>query len=614
MASLRFVSQKLISPTAQADLTNYMTVINTSGLGTVSNPYITKGFNYYGCLYGNAFSAEQGFATIGSLSSTSQVNWDQNLNIYPWWSSTKLFTAMVYAKMVEDGFLTSNDTIASYITTGFAGNMYYITNGAYPATPINVNGQPGNPAAWTVTTSTFNASTLTLNTLLNFNLGLLYDGYQYGLVGESTVVNNTGCVNADTLAGTEYGKNLAYTCFKMNQYILANGSGNYLYSAMTGATTPLYKNSLYSILAQVANGTIPLAWSPNSNIWGGQNLGSSTTADLANANVTQTVNNYVTTQLQNYGPCYEILGCCMDNKIRALYASNPVTYPWANLAAYARAKLFTPLQMTRSYICGQELPSLTTPTPNITNLLFDPAAWLVPTQVARSNLTSLGGNFAYTNLLSSANPQNVTISSCYSAPTTGAALAGVVLLGSNTANVTSSGAAYGVIQYNVSDDSFVKYVNNSVLDPANSNETYIGGMALVGSIADFAKMIICLLNGGKNQAGQRVLNKQSIEWLFKSRTSAMSPILNNSVMSVDNDVHAIGCSIGNNVQSASDNDLISNSYAGWGGATNNFWFMDRVTGYYAIYGSNLVNLWSQYYNGCNLSVNTVLRNIINKNA
>ncbi len=158
-----------------------MTSLQTNGVPAsikALNPYAAKAWNYFGVLYGNAFTSEQGFATIGSLSSTSTVTWNKDTNIVPWTSASKIMNGCVLVKLIEEGLVTSYDTIASQISTGFSGNMTYVQNSFQGTGAINVNNAPGNPALWTVQTGTFSASTLTLNTLLTWNLGFTYDFYQ----------------------------------------------------------------------------------------------------------------------------------------------------------------------------------------------------------------------------------------------------------------------------------------------------------------------------------------------------------------------------------------------------------------------------------------------------
>jgi CubicO group peptidase (beta-lactamase class C family) len=613
MASLRFVSQKLISPTAQADLQAYLTTLQpTSSTTRALNPYAVNSWNYFGVLYGNAFSGEQGFATLGQITQGG-LTWDKENHVYPWFSASKIFTGVFFAKMVEEGLMNPNDTIATYISTGFSGNMTYITNSFGGTGAINTNGQPGNPAAWTVSTGSFAASTLTLNCLLNFNLGMLYDGFQYGSSGLTFTLNSTGVVLNDAAAGTDYAKNILYNAYKMNEYIFANPSTNATFQALTGADVN-FTTSMYLLLQQVANGTIPLAWRPNTNADGGPTFGSTSTANVANTNVTQQPPLYVTAQLQQYSPCYELLGLAMDNKIRSLYASDPVTYPYSNFAAYARAKILTPLQMNRTFVVNQEQPSLTTPVPNIASLTYDVNAWLCTPQLIRANLSIAGGDAAYANLLNASNPQNMTIAAQY-ASASGARLNWACLYGNNATNTLTSLGGTGY-SYNVSDDSFVKYSTAFLASPAAPLESPLGGITLCGPITDMGKLLICLLNGGKNQAGQRVLNKETVNWIFTSRTSALAPIYNpNPMSSFGPTVFAIACSRQPTESLPSANSALkSTSTFAFGGATSCRWILDRDTGYYAVFGTNIQRLWSYAYSSSFPSDYQVLRNIINKNA
>jgi len=613
MASLRFVSQKLISPTAQADLQAYLITLQpTSSTTRALNPYAVNSWNYFGILYGNAFSGEQGFATVGQITQGG-LTWDKENHVYPWFSASKIFTGVVFGKMVEEGLMNPNDTIATYISTGFSGNMTYITNSFGGTGAINTNGQPGNPAAWTVSTGVFNASTLTLNTLLNWNFGFLYDAFQYGTFGLTYTLNSTGVVSNDAAAGIDYGKNILYTAYKTNQYILANPSTNSVYQALTGADVN-FTTSMYLLLQQVANGTIPLSWRPNTNADGGATFGSTSAANLANTNVTQQPPFYLTAQLQQYSICYELLGIAMDNKIRSLYASDPVTYPYSNWAAYCRAKILTPLGMNRSFVINQEQPSLTTPVPNIPALTYDVNAWMCTPQLIRANLSIAGGDAAYANLLNASNPQNMTIAAQYSSAS-GARLNWACLYGNNATNTLTSLGGTGY-SYNVSDDSFVKYIPSYFASPAAPSESPVGGIPLCGPITDMAKLIVCLLNGGKNQAGQRVLNKETVNWLFQARTSGLTPIYSPNPMSSFNNINFAIC--GDNQSSElspfSSPALRTASVYFQSGGTSCRFIMDLETGYYAVFGTNIMRVWSYSYSAAFPTDTQVLRLMMNKNA
>ena len=597
MASLRFVSQKLVSPTAQADLQSYLTTIQpTSSAIRSVNGYALYNWNYFGVLYGNAFSSEQGFATVGTLG--NGVAWDQSNNVFPLFSMAKPFVKSVFGKMVEEGLMDSSDTIATYITTGFSGNMVYIKNGSEGVPEININAATGNLAAWTVSTGAFDASVLTINTLLNYNFGLLYDGYQYGLYAPTITLNATGVCASDSLAGVTYGKNMLYNAYTVNEYVKANPTLNFPYQALTGANIN-YRNYMYNLLDQVANGTLPLAFKPNSNSLGGPTFGTG----YANTNQTTQPPSWVTQQLAQYSLTTDILAICMDNKLRTLYASDPITYPYYNFAAYARAKFLTPLQMTRSYVVNQELPSTVSPVPNIPLMNWNVSTSLVTPQVNRAN--------GVANLISD-NFQNCTVAAQYSSAS-GANLYYACLYGNDGLSHTLTNVAGSGYVYNVDDDSFVKYSNNFFEATADPADAPIGGAALVSSFADWAKFVVLLLNGGKSQGGQRVLNKQTIEWLFANRTSALTPVNQpNSLIPNNCVITNAGENVPSNVVPNMFAALRGSSTYTMSGETNCRTILDRQTGYFAILGTNINNVWS--YTAGFPTDTAILRNIMNKNA
>lgn len=622
MASLRFVSQKLISPTAQADLQAYLTTLQSTAVPAAVRavqPYLKSNpaFQYAGVLYGNAFSGEQGFASIGKPT-VDQSSWDVNNNLFPSFSMSKTFTAVVFAKMVEEGLISQNDLIKTYISTGFNGTMSYITNGstALGKTPININSSY-NPADWTVTTGSFDASALTLNCLLNWNFGMFYDGFQYGINGQTFGLNSTGVAQYDAAAGTEFGKNIMYNMWKGNNYILANSGTNFIWQILQGNDVRA-QTSYDILLQQCANGVIPLAFKPNVNTAGSAVIYGSTNTGTQNVEIQPPY--FIPAQLQQYSINYDLLAYAMDVQCRRLYAANPVSFPYANWAAYSRAKIITPLGMTRTFVLNQEQPSLTSPVPNIPSMQYDPTYWMCAPQLTRGNyalLSSVNPLFVNypANLLASGSLQNANIATAYYGPY-GSAIPFLALYGTGSTTVVGTGALPG-FTVNVQDDSFVKSMYAFFASPADPTDIPYGGIPLMHSFADYGKLLSMIINGGKNSlSGQRIMNKETVEWLFGAQTDS------NAYFNSPNNTNGTYGSYAKGFQQLDPNSKAGNAIYpmnknSWveGGGTNINSFIDLESGYYCLYGSNCNIIWSGVWQRFGTAIlPDIVRLMVNKNA
>ena len=302
-------------------------------------------------LWGNAFTNEEKFTAVGEAKPT--VAYGKDTTMVPWASSGKILTGLVLAKMMEEGYLNGVDKVSQYIPEFNTTGKYIVSaavkkdaNGVYLDATKSVN--------WDVVTANFDGNSITINTLLAFNLGLAYDFTLVGYSGETALWGPLQETNAavpysfKNLLAAGYGPYL-YHHLKYSELALKNDTlrtstidmfkkvsvGSL---ALADITTPY--QSLVNLISKVADGSLPLIFKPSSDFSGGNPMDSQTF------------------QKSLYGPCYELLGAICDKALRTPALTGRAAFglqTYANgFAQYARAKFLTPLGMTNTRILYQE--------------------------------------------------------------------------------------------------------------------------------------------------------------------------------------------------------------------------------------------------------------------
>jgi len=266
------------------------------------------------CVAGNAFSGDEIFTSTGTAN-VSGASWtsDKYVRLA---SQSKIIGGMVIAKMMEEGYLASNDTVSKYIPQ-FTGTAYYINYAT--GTIGNYTSGPGN---YTGTVLPFDLSSVTVSQLLGFQLGIPSSEF---LTGQSFASWQT-TTPADFALNYSYqtcgnalnlGRSLGPTgCLNTKQGLRDSGyDGFYKSSGIVYGPVTDYILSLCNCLN---NGSVILSFKPGDLATGFNGL----QVPRAQYGVAMTIMSYVCQQ--------------------ALFAK---TNSYTNLAQYIREKIFTPLEI-----------------------------------------------------------------------------------------------------------------------------------------------------------------------------------------------------------------------------------------------------------------------------
>ena len=122
-ASLRFVSQKLISPTAQYDIQNVLASLTSpNSLTGTSNSFLqpfisTRSLGSYNFV-GNVNSGQQTLAQYG-YSKPDGTIFNKDTTLIPLSSAGQIISSVVVQKAIEMGLLSTNESMSSYLPTLF---------------------------------------------------------------------------------------------------------------------------------------------------------------------------------------------------------------------------------------------------------------------------------------------------------------------------------------------------------------------------------------------------------------------------------------------------------------------------------------------------------------
>lgn len=279
--------------------------------------YIHKGGFFYGKGEGDEKLV---FETTGLANSQSMKFTPKTL--YSWGSTGKPLTMLVLTKMMEEGLIESSTTLNSIDPVLYTGYATYFDT-------ISVSNPaffPLLPASYTYTTKQFNWSNVTIEDLIRFNLGLSND--LFFLPALNLAFFNTA------FRDIVIAKNSVQGLGMMIQFAIA-------YSALLANSpiTPgckIYNGTSYKEVAPTAvasyvqltkQGTFPLLYNTNTY-----------QDDLLPFNIRSLP--------ATYDLSYGILGDVLDKLLK--------TKGYRNFSDYVHEKIFTPLNMTNSYIIFQD--------------------------------------------------------------------------------------------------------------------------------------------------------------------------------------------------------------------------------------------------------------------
>jgi len=248
--------EKFFSENSKSNVTKFL---NT--LGALDKPDGHKGL---WTLYGNAFSGEEEFVGIGEIRK-GDTNWENGNFTYPWYSQAKISSYICVAKMLEEGLVNMEDSIAKYYPD-CSGNAYYITSIQTNPDANNPNIDPTKPLTWKVNYGTFNLNTITVGTCLQFNIGIPFGIYAVFQTGYNFLYNPV-FVNQIIASGLP-GQSMLYVLSRYND---VNRRG-----VKYDIVTEILKGKQFSIRESISNwinftkknpltdpDAIPFAFKPN---------------------------------------------------------------------------------------------------------------------------------------------------------------------------------------------------------------------------------------------------------------------------------------------------------------------------------------------------------------
>ncbi len=277
---------------------------------------------------GNYRTGEEYFAASNRPVNPQGNTWNYTGTLYNFGSSTKSIVGVACAKMMEEGLIKSSDKAYLYYPNMSGTAQYYesVTVSSGPAFPFAA-------ASYTATTGTYDLSTLTIKTLINFNFGILNDFF----VLPNAVFPLSQSLGIDAvLSNSNSGTNPV----GLAQYLqFATLSRSLLQDAPVGPVSQVYNGdnsyitpaALDQIIDNTRTGVMPLAFKPGT--W---------TNDSLPFNIRS--------QQSVYDAGWQILGMVLDGYFKSSYN----TTNFATLGAYMRSKIFTPLGMNDTYTIYQD--------------------------------------------------------------------------------------------------------------------------------------------------------------------------------------------------------------------------------------------------------------------
>jgi CubicO group peptidase (beta-lactamase class C family) len=543
-ASLRFVSQKLLSPTAIADVQQQLISLQTQN-ALASSFADTIAFNNAAVLFGNGISGEAQLSAIGTPQSAG-CSWSSTSTMVQMGSMSKLLGGVALARMIEDGYLRSSDLVSTYLPDVMTGSVVYVDQALPGANPYDL-------PSYTILTGAFDLAAITIDQLVSNHFGAPYGADLFGAAGQQFGLNVTGTVAQATYNGTTYDYNMLYANTLYRDWMVANPTQTplYLLAFSTGGNTPL-KTWVQNTLTNARSGTVPFYYGTNTGI--------------GNRKVYQQPPYYITDDLVSTSINWMILGWAMDRALTSAYATPKGLTTYASLAAYIRTNVFVKLGMNNSFIAGVENSgNLSYPQWSISN-------WATP-QLCRG-VTGVIDNVANTTM-------NFYPSGQF---TSKPSLQGQMLYCTGTAPLVDPKAAYPG-GYDISDDGLFLVAKNSYTNYTTGDLTNID-TGLVCTLADYSKIIMMIISKGKGQLGLRVLSSQGVNWLLTNRSN-FDVLLNTLGSTIPAQQLSFGVGVASRdplsaSEAASSPQLVTNSTYMWSGVYNSGMMFDTNTGYFTV--------------------------------
>ncbi len=537
-----------------------------------------KGVFFHG---GNVKSGKTFFDASGESAPGKGWNLD---TIYYWASCGKLLLGIVLGKMVEEGLILPTDKCSTY-WSAMSGTGNYITNVdfAYPTANPHIYGfNPLNPADITlqstanvnidssaqtvyyikpygssVSTSTFNWGDIKISDLMKMDIGLITDSFINGTGALSVINNASSYTEADLINDPLIGASLyqASVICNSNWFLpafgkLSNlGPGSVVFNFPSGGNDTTLINGVNKNVEQYFANIIELN---KSNILPA---------------MYKPVNRYtmkpynVSTIPLTYDTPYILLGIVLDKALRSKLG--------LNFAQYTRDRIFTPCNMTDSYIGYQDDIS----SPSIQSRLYVDSFRRAPA------LTLGTSTLNFTNpTLGGFNPLAYGADPSYNAIATAAVSANPLW------------GPFGPLVWSTDfkNDGIYKLYRSAFVAPQISNSGNIsapyGAAPLLSTIRDFGKLLQMMTNKGIYR-GRTVLNNETWSYITSIKASELS-VRDSLYPSSQNDDTFNTLCIGNYKPS-----IAGNTYFGTdettrvgGGVSGCYFTFDYQNGNWFVYG------------------------------
>jgi hypothetical protein len=520
-----------------------------------------KGAFFYG---GNVRTGQTIFASTGICNSKGEA-WTLD-TVYNWASSGKMLLGLVTTKMIEEGLIKSSTKLSEIDPVLYSGNAVYYTN-----VIINTGaeiGFPINPASYSASTGIYDLSQLTVGDMIQFKLALPDDAFILPAVGAFSL--STQFSTGPTSLLGALGIDKATTADKasmiiLNTYIqslLTQGTGCIGFSGRVFNGLPFNPETLINDIAtsyinNVKSGVTPLFFKP----------GEFQYPSLPYA--VRAVN-------ASYDISYAVLAIILDQRLRQLYALNPISYPYPNFSAYTRQKFLDPLGMSKSFITYQDsIPSSNSIAENSwrRSIIFgaipvelDGTTPFSPTGTDPTTWAAYGCDPSYIT------PALVDYGTYFTSAGTGGSIAGPLVWTSEYPN-----------------DGMSRFTK-SIYCVTGSPTGYTSGIQpLMSSIRDFGKLLQFVANKGSSPSGTQLLKTQSWNYFISGKVNVFSGFYTNNFQSegvniVRNSSFAMGLQrVNRDLENIPDYGF-DESTLWYNGFTGNIYMVDFYTGNWFVAG------------------------------
>jgi hypothetical protein len=404
-------------------------------------------------MWGNVFSGEKEFVGVGELS-PGDTNWSPDV-VVQWSSNTTMLLMIIFARMMEDGLVYTDELISKFIPE-FNTTVKYIQSVKVKPDETDPNIVSDNPLTWKVTYGDLNLATQPLTILLNFNIGIPFSFWFLGAIGygyfydksasSSRTTVMTKALSSDPDAIHAQAMMYQHVLFEkaIKEETIQDQIFQHAKNIPISGTKAILNFVAAAKKASTEPGFIPFAFQSTT-----------TYKDL--------VPYYTPSPMSAYTASLDYLAICMDKIVK--------NAGYANLQTYARAKVITPMGMKNVQFRGIE-PKLN-------------AKYLMPWYNRASTFASYDSS------------GNLTPASYLCDP--------------NYIKDKKVGQTVWITEY--PNDGFANYLRMSA-ESYDPNEICSGISTVNCSIEDFAMISRFIIRKGIADNGTRILSREAVDWIL----------------------------------------------------------------------------------------------------